>query len=150
MPLQPTGSSILKERHDAEITRVCRNRERDNTHSFVREDKVIGREGDRKAVIERLMESSVEENVSILPIVGMGGLGKTSLAQLLFSDEKIEKHFQLKMWVCLSETFDVKNIMEKILESATKTKQEIVEMDTLIHYLRKEIDGKKYLLVRIG
>jgi len=40
--------------------------------------------------------------------------------------------------------------VEKTLESATKRKQEIVEMDTLIHYLRKEIDGKKYLLVRIG
>ncbi|XP_059438360.1 putative disease resistance protein RGA4 [Corylus avellana] len=54
--------------------------------------------GTRKAIIERLMESNSGENVSILPIVGIGGLGKTALAQLIFGDEKIEKHFQLKMW----------------------------------------------------
>ncbi|GLT54166.1 hypothetical protein SLA2020_273880 [Shorea laevis] len=100
-----------------------RNKKRDNTHSFVRVEKVIGREDDKKEVIERLMDSNVEENVSILPIVGIGGLGKTTLAQLIFNDEKIEKEFQLKMWVCVSDDFDVKIIVEKILESATNKKQ---------------------------
>ena len=124
-----------------------RNRERDNTHSFVRAEEVIGREDDKKAVIERLMESNVEENVSILSIVGIGGLGKTTLAQLIFNDEKIRQHFQLKMWVCVSDIFHVKSIVEKILESATNTKQQTLEMNTLINYLGNAIDGKKYLLV---
>ncbi|XP_059439346.1 putative disease resistance protein RGA4 [Corylus avellana] len=127
-------------------TRV-RNRERDNTHSFVPVDKVIGRKNDKKAIIDRLVDSNVEENVSILPIVGIGGLGKTTLAQLIFNDEQIEKHFELKLWVCVSDNFDVKNIAEKILESAIKRKPETIEMDTLIGYLKGKIDGKKYLLV---
>jgi hypothetical protein len=124
-----------------------KNRERDNTHSFVRAKEVIGREDDKKAVIEQLMESNVEENVSILSIVGIGGLGKTTLAQLIFNDEKIKQHFQLKMWVCVSDIFHVKSIVEKILESATNTKQQTLEMNTLINYLGNAIDGKKYLLV---
>jgi Leucine-rich repeat (LRR) protein len=123
------------------------NRERDNTHSFVPPEVVIGRQDDKKAVIDRLLDSNVEENVSILPIVGIGGLGKTTLAQLIFNDEQIQKKFQLKMWVCISNIFDVKNIVAKILESATKRKLEIVEMDTLVNDLRKEIEGKKYFLV---
>jgi len=127
-------------------TRVV-NRERDQTHSLVREEVVIGRENDKKAVIDCLMDSNVEENVSILPIVGIGGLGKTTLAQLVFNDEQFQKGFDLKMWVCVSDTFDVKNIVAKILESATKRKPETVEMDTLVNYLLKEIEGKKYFLV---
>jgi hypothetical protein len=127
-------------------TRIV-NRERDQTHSLVREELVIGRENDKKAVIDCLMDSNVEENVSILPIVGIGGLGKTTLAQLVFNDKQIQKHFDLKMWVCVSNIFDVKTIVTKILESATNKEQPNVEMNTLVNYLLKEIEGKKYFLV---
>jgi len=122
-------------------------RERDQTHSLVREELVIGRENDKKAVIDCLMDSDIKENVSILPIVGIGGLGKTTLAQLVFNDKQIQKHFDLKMWVCVSDIFDVKNIVAKILESATEEKPAAVELDTLVKYLLKEIEGKKYFLV---
>jgi hypothetical protein len=93
------------------------------------------------------MDSSVKENVSILPIVGFGGLGKTTLAQLIFNNKEIEKHFELKMWVCVSNNFDVKIIVEKILESATNQKTKKLEMNTLVKELRKNIDEKKFLLV---
>jgi hypothetical protein len=51
------------------------------------------------------------------------------------------------MWVCVSDNFHVKNIVEKIIESATNSKQPTVEMNTLVRYLGNVIDGKKYLLV---
>ncbi|XP_040992429.1 putative disease resistance protein RGA3 [Juglans microcarpa x Juglans regia] len=126
-----------------------RARKRDDTHSFVPEAEVIGREDDKKEIIDILLyDSNVKENVGILPITGIGGLGKTTLAQFIFNDEEIDKHFQLKMWVCVSDTFDVRKVVEKILESAIKQKPDItVQMDTLVHGLRKEIVGKKYLLV---
>ena len=54
---------------------------RDQTHSFVTEEEVIGREEDKKAIIDLLLDFDVEENISFLSIVGIGGLGKTSLAQ---------------------------------------------------------------------
>jgi hypothetical protein len=78
------GRFHLEERH-VETQVGCR--ERDNTHSLVRAEAVIGREDDKKAVIECLMGSNFEENVSVLSIVGIGGLGKTTLAQLVFNDE---------------------------------------------------------------
>ncbi|XP_062174545.1 putative disease resistance protein RGA4 [Alnus glutinosa] len=120
---------------------------RDNTHSFVRAEAVIGRDDDKKAVIHRLLDSNVEDNVSILPIVSIGGLGKTTLAQLIFNDDQIQNHFQLQMWVCVSDPFHVKNIVENILEAATKKKPEPAQMNTLVSKLKEEIDGKKYLLV---
>ncbi|XP_059428669.1 putative disease resistance protein RGA4 [Corylus avellana] len=131
-----------------EVRHVETRVNRGNTHSFVRAEAVIGRNDDKKAVIDRLLlDSNVEANVSILPIVAIGGLGKTTLAQLIFNDEQIQKHFQLKMWVCVSDPFYVKNIVEKIIEAATKTKPGTGEMDTLVGNLKEKIDGKKYLLV---
>jgi len=140
-------------------TRVV-NRDRDQTHSLVREELVIGRENDKKAVIDCLMDSKVEENVSVLPIVGIGGLGKTTLAQLVYNDEEVQNGFKPKMWVCVSDIFDVKNIVAKILKSAKdneKNKEKpatvemdtsaTVEMDTLVKCLLKEIEGKRYFLV---
>ncbi|XP_030949331.1 putative disease resistance protein RGA3 [Quercus lobata] len=130
----------LKEFHGE--TNVVR-RKRDPTHSFVREEKVIGREDDRKAIIGLLFDSNVEENVSVIPIVGIGGLGKTTLAQYVYNDEKVENYFELKMWVCISDVFELKIIIEKIIGNAPGN----LEMDELQRQLRQKIDKKKYLLV---
>ncbi|KAL0006882.1 hypothetical protein SO802_008384 [Lithocarpus litseifolius] len=117
------------------------------THHFVRAEDVIGREVDKKVIIDRLMDPKIEENVSVLPIVGIGGLGKTTLAQFVFNAEEIKNHFEKKLWVCVSDDFDVKVIVEKILEYAKGKKPEKLEMSTLINLLHKEIDGKRYILV---
>ncbi|KAJ0045404.1 hypothetical protein Pint_05213 [Pistacia integerrima] len=77
--------------------------ETEQTHSFVREENVIGRDDDKSKVIKLLLESNEIENVSVIPIVGLGGIGKTTLAQLVYNDKKIINHFNLRMWVCVSE-----------------------------------------------
>ncbi|XP_059651989.1 disease resistance protein RGA2-like isoform X2 [Cornus florida] len=122
--------------------------QREETHSFVQAESVIGRDGDKMEVSQLLLDGNVQENVSVVVIVGIGGLGKTTLAQLVYNDESVTKHFELKMWVCVSDDFDVKLIVEKIIESATSKKPEKdLSMDNLQETLRKEIHGKKYLLV---
>ncbi|KAK4591948.1 hypothetical protein RGQ29_016427 [Quercus rubra] len=120
--------------------------DREETHSFVLDEKVIGREDDKQAIIKLLLEPNDEENVSIVPIVGIGGLGKTTLAQFVFNDKNIKEHFELKMWICISDVFDVKMIIQKII-SATGEKLEDHSMDKSQDQLRKIINQKKYLLV---
>jgi len=119
------------------------HRKREDTHSFVREKEVIGREDERKAVKELLLNSDVKENVSIIPIVGIGGLGKTTLAQYVYNDEEVKKHFELRVWVCVSDPFDVEIVVQKIVECAIERRP----MDWLQRQLRAKIDGKRYLLV---
>jgi hypothetical protein len=122
-------------------------RGRDQTHSYVPEEEVIGREKDKEAIIDLLLDFDLEENVSFISIVGIGGLGKTTLAQYVYNDEKIKTYFELKMWVCVSDVFEIKTIAEKIIGSATGTKPENLEMDQLQNELRKTLDQKRYLLV---
>ncbi|XP_050259712.1 putative disease resistance protein RGA3 [Quercus robur] len=122
-------------------------RKRDQTHSFVREEDVIGREEDQKAIIGQLLDFDVGENVSFISIVGIGGLGKTTLVQYIYNDEKVKAYFELQMWVCVSDDFDVKTIAEKILASANPKSPNNLEMDQLQIELRKSLNQKKYLLV---
>ncbi|XP_023539489.1 disease resistance protein RGA2-like [Cucurbita pepo subsp. pepo] len=119
------------------------------TSSFIYDDEVVGRNDDKKAIMDLLIDTTtkVNENIATIAIVGMGGLGKTALAQSVYNNKNEMEHFRLKLWVCISEQFDVKVIVEKIIESATGKKPEILQMDLLQSELRKHIDGRKYLLI---
>ncbi|CAL2237013.1 unnamed protein product [Prunus armeniaca] len=136
-----TVGQLERNREDVEFVR----RER-VTHSFVREDNIIGRDKDKRAIIQLLLDLdpiSIKntENVSTISIVGFGGMGKTALAQLVFNDEEVQKHFEPKMWTCVSNSFQLDILVKKIL------KADNLDMDQLQNELRKKIDGKRYLLV---
>ncbi|KAM2601562.1 hypothetical protein COP2_040908 [Malus domestica] len=118
------------------------------THSFVPKENIIGRDEDTRAIIQLLLHpistknvSTISKNVSTISIVGIGGLGKTALARLIFNDQEIQNHFELKMWTCVSNEFELNKVVQKIL------KVDMLDMDQLQKVLRKKVDGKKYLLV---
>ncbi|KAJ7949200.1 NBS-LRR type disease resistance protein [Quillaja saponaria] len=118
------------------------SRVRKQTHSFILEEEVIGREEEKKTIIDLLLNINVKENVSVVPIVGIGGLGKTTLSQLVYNDKIIQNHFDLKMWVCVPDDFDVQSIVAKMVQCPTNS-----EMEQMQQNLRKKIEGKRYLLV---
>ncbi|XP_058079954.1 putative disease resistance protein RGA4 [Magnolia sinica] len=97
--------------------------------------------------MELLINEDYIEDVMVIPIVGMGGLGKTTVAQLAYNDARVERHFDLRMWVCVSDDFDVRRLTKAILESAADRKCDLLDVDLLQRRLREKLSGKKFLLV---
>ncbi|KAL4607938.1 hypothetical protein ACB092_09G211600 [Castanea dentata] len=122
---------------------------RDMTHSFVNPQNVIGRDDDKEEIIDLFMDpfENAGRNVNVIPIVGIGGLGKTTLAKLVYNDERVVSHFQLRMWVCVSEDFNVTRLIKEILKSAKVTIDENLGIDQWKTSLRELLKDKKFLLV---
>ncbi|KAL5578312.1 hypothetical protein UlMin_020011 [Ulmus minor] len=88
-----------------------------------------------------------EQNVSFMHMVGIGGLGKTTLAKLLFNHDEVQNHFELKTWVCVSVDFDVIALVGKIIKSITsESLDQNLELEQLQNKLQREIDENRYLL----
>ncbi|XP_044509777.1 disease resistance protein RGA2-like isoform X3 [Mangifera indica] len=118
------------------------------THSFIRDSDVIGRDKDKEMIIESLLQPSYgHENVSVISIVGIGGLGKTTLAKWVYDDKLVSDNFSLRMWVCVSDEFCLKKLLIDIINSATGQKYIQKSLDQLQSELRDIISHERYLLV---
>ena len=116
---------------------------RDMTHSFVDPRNVIGRDDAKKNIIHLLMDQN--ENSDIVPITGSGGLGKTIIAKLVYSDEQAVGHFQLRMWVCASDDFNVTRLIKEILKSAIRKIDENFGVNGLQNSFRELLRDKKFI-----
>ncbi|XVF29611.1 hypothetical protein REPUB_Repub15cG0136900 [Reevesia pubescens] len=117
------------------------------THSVGDSSQVVGREADVSKIIDLLIGSSTRQTFSIVSIVGMGGLGKTTLAKSVCNHKQTQNYFNTTIWVCVSENFDVQRILQEMLESLTRKPCEMKNKDALVKEVEKELEGKTFLLV---
>eukprot|EP00256_Glycine_max_P066894 XP_025981489.1 putative disease resistance RPP13-like protein 1 isoform X2 [Glycine max] len=114
--------------------------------SLVVESDICGRDDDKEIIINWLT-SNTDNKLSILSIVGMGGLGKTTLAQLVYNDPRIVSKFDVKAWICVSEEFDVFNVSRAILDTITDSTDHGRELEIVQRRLKEKLADKKFLLV---
>ncbi|PNY08097.1 NBS-LRR resistance protein [Trifolium pratense] len=118
------------------------------TSSIIAEPKVYGREDDKMKIVEFLLNQARDSNsLSIYPIVGLGGIGKTTLAQLVFNDQRVSTNFHTRIWVCVSEAFSVKTILCSIIESIKTEKCDALDLDVIQRKAQELLQGKRFLLV---
>ncbi|GJX17518.1 NB-ARC domains-containing protein [Tanacetum coccineum] len=121
---------------------------RDLVTSLVDASSIVGRQGDKDELIDKLLgDDPRNENFSIVPILGMGGVGKTTLAQILYSDKQVNSHFELKAWVCVSDPWDGIQISRSIFQSVSGEDRNFQNFNLLQEALVNKLRGKKFLLV---
>ncbi|KAF5775326.1 putative P-loop containing nucleoside triphosphate hydrolase, leucine-rich repeat domain superfamily [Helianthus annuus] len=110
---------------------------------------IVGRQAEKEELVQRLLEvEPSDRNYSIVPIVGMGGVGKTTMARLLYDDQQVKDHFKLRAWVCVSDDFDSFGISKHIFKAvAPLVKEDFTDMNLLQVALQDQLKGKVFLLV---
>ncbi|KOM45403.1 hypothetical protein LR48_Vigan06g070900 [Vigna angularis] len=118
------------------------------TSSDITEPVVYGRDHDREQIVKFLLEdASNSEELSIFLIVGMGGLGKTTLAKQVFNDRRVCKHFDLTIWVCVSDDFNTMTILQSIIECITGQNPNLNSLEAMRKKVEEVLHGMRYLLV---
>ncbi|KAK8464371.1 hypothetical protein PHAVU_011G193600 [Phaseolus vulgaris] len=121
---------------------------RNESSSLVAEEVIYGRDEDKQIILNWLTSDTNNHNqLSILSIVGMGGMGKTTLAQHVYNDPMIEAMFAIKAWVCVSDEFDVFMLTRAIFESIRKETDNSRNLEMVQGRLKEKLNGMKFFLV---
>ena len=119
---------------------------------FIEEAEIVGIESPMSELINWLVEGAQERTV--ISVVGMGGLGKTTLAKKVYDNKQIVERFVCRAWITVSQSFKMemvlKNMIKKFYEAMKEPIPEGMDaMDeiSLIGLLKKYLEDKRYAIV---
>ncbi|KAJ6735366.1 DISEASE RESISTANCE RPP13-LIKE PROTEIN 1-RELATED [Salix purpurea] len=130
-------------------------KEGENRHNLLQSDghpyidtAVCGRDSDKETIMPLLIsEDAKGKSLETIVVEGIGGIGKTSFAKLVYLDMKVQECFNLKAWVHVSQEFEAVRIVVDILKNIGPFSGVTMDANELQQELRKTLSGKKLLLV---
>nr|UBY07412.1 NBS-LRR disease resistance protein [Dasypyrum villosum] len=89
-----------------------------------------------------------KENKSYkLAIVGTGGVGKTTLAQKIYNDQKVKGSFKMHSWICVSQDYNEVTLLKEVLRNIGVHHEQGETIAELQRKLAETIEGKSFFLV---
>ncbi|XP_027102405.2 putative disease resistance protein RGA4 [Coffea arabica] len=108
---------------------------------------VVGRVDDESKIVDMLLRPS-EKVLSVIPITGSGGLGKTTLAKSIYNNPKIDGHFGQKIWVCVAkEQIKIMELFKLILVQLTGEEVKVDDRNVIVKNIGEKLKGQRYFLV---
>ncbi|KAJ6800500.1 putative disease resistance protein isoform X3 [Iris pallida] len=112
----------------------------------VEDSDVVAFDGHMSALVEQLLHHS--EKRSVMSIVGIGGLGKTTLARKVYNSVEVKREFGIRVWITVSQDYGLVELLNEILEQVRKDKEkEKLEEVKVIEKLYDSLKEKRYLIV---
>ncbi|KAL6909973.1 hypothetical protein ACP4OV_001231 [Aristida adscensionis] len=115
------------------------------------EHPVFGRETELRDMVLWLVGESDGgdgRSVPVAAIMGQGGVGKTTLAQLLFEDKTVASAFDATIWVQPAAMDNQTELARQILQSVgVAVPDKMTSFDWLQKNLREVVSSRKFLLV---
>ncbi|RCV05984.1 hypothetical protein SETIT_1G126700v2 [Setaria italica] len=137
------------------------------TTSFRTEPKIFGRDKELEEVMrllgvpnyctlsssKRKRSSNAASNkpritsVPVLPVVGIGGVGKTTLVQQITTLQRVKSHFDKIIWICVSDEFDVERFTKVLIKSLSGEEATANNLDDLQQDLVERVQEKRFLII---
>ncbi|KAL0417217.1 UNVERIFIED_CONTAM: putative disease resistance protein [Sesamum latifolium] len=112
----------------------------------IRQDKIVGFEDEEKTVLCYLMEK--RPKLDVISIIGMPGLGKTTLAWKVFQNEDVKYEFPIRIWVNVSQELNMKDVLVTILKGFRKNDDlSRLDYDDLHESVCESLKTTRFLLV---
>jgi hypothetical protein len=113
---------------------------------------ILGRDVEKKEIMDILSASHSKDGAMFLPIYGLGGMGKSTLARLVYNDTQFKQYYDHQVWVYVSQEFDLKKIGRKIISQLpTAAGQQNTDLQSDLQLIQEclkiQLGGKKILIV---
>ncbi|KAA8539032.1 hypothetical protein F0562_025724 [Nyssa sinensis] len=124
---------------------------RETLTNFVEEADVVGIENDVKLLVNRLIWG--EKRRAVVSIVGMGGLGKTTLAKKVYNNGEVRRYFSCHTWISISQEYNVRDLLQRVIQDVMVLPRDEMKMiermdvQDLRYKLAEYLKTRRYLIV---
>nr|UBY07454.1 NBS-LRR disease resistance protein [Dasypyrum villosum] len=118
------------------------------TKGRIDEPKLYGRDTVMNNIIHDITKGQqyCTKGLTVLPVVGPGGMGKTTLIQHIYRNQQVQNNFPVMIWICVSFNFNLDKVLEQI-KIGTRPVDSEKEGSTTEELIEERLKYKRFLLV---